>query len=196
MSDGNEAVLHRLLYRSRSTIVGSEEAIEARLDTLVQRAAKANAQVDVTGALLFAASVFLQGLEGPRIRVEETFERICRDDSHTDLEIIEYSAVNFRRFEAWSMHRLCADEPVGRLLMQLGRCDPARATNPELSAQAISLMATLAEVERRVASTTRAGEEEEASPRLDTREMEVSIRTRPLVPGYIGSQNDQKLILT
>ena len=151
MSDGNEAVLHRLLYRSRSTIAGSDEVVEARLRGIVQRSAHANAQVDVTGALLFAASVFLQGLEGPRAGVEETFERICRDGSHTDLEIIEYSAVPSRRFEGWAMHRLHADEPVGRLLLQIGRYDLAAPNDPDLSAQAVALMATLVEVEQAAA---------------------------------------------
>ena len=149
MSDGNEAVLHRLLYRSRSTIAGSDEVVEARLRGIVPRSAPANAAV--TGALLFAASVFLQGLEGPRAGVEETFERICRDGSHTDLEIIEYSAVPSRRFEGWAMHRLHADEPVGRLLLQIGRYDLAGPNDPDLSAQAVALMATLVEVEQAAA---------------------------------------------
>lgn len=148
MSDRDAAALHRLLYRSRSAIAGADEAVEARVDAILRVASANNARDDVTGALLFSSSVFLQALEGPLPALEAAFERICRDPSHYELEIIEYGAVTERAFGSWSMRRLTADAPVERLLIQLGEAVAADVSGPDLAAQAVRLMATLAALEQ------------------------------------------------
>ena len=57
-----------------------------RVDTadILRTSRRNNAEVGVTGALMFNGGAFAQVLEGPRRGVESTFERIQRDQRHGD----------------------------------------------------------------------------------------------------------------
>ncbi len=62
-----------------------------------------NAQNDITGALICRADIYLQLLEGPVGKTENTFERICKDDRHTEVRVLVRSQVEDRLFPDWAM---------------------------------------------------------------------------------------------
>lgn len=62
-----------------------------------------NAQSDITGALICRPDIYLQLLEGPTGKVETTFERICRDDRHTEVQLLTRSKIEDRLFPNWAM---------------------------------------------------------------------------------------------
>ena len=147
MTPHDERALHRLLYRSRSTIAGCDEAVEAEIASLLETSARNNALEGVTGVLLVSAAVFVQALEGPLSGVETVFERICQDRRHFDLEIIDFGVAPTRAFGEWAMRRLHADESIERLLLQLGQAQHIGLGGPDVAARAVELMATLVLVE-------------------------------------------------
>lgn len=104
------STLYRLIYRSEESITAEHSASE-ELQRLKATSAYRNALNGVTGALLYRPGRFLQILEGPRQQLELTFERICRDRRHRKLALLEFAAVDHRRFGQWAME-LTAHDPV------------------------------------------------------------------------------------
>ena len=137
--------LRRLLYRSRSTLAGSDEAIETTIARILETSQRNNARDGLTGALLFTSSMFIQALEGPLAAIEATFERICSDHRHGEVEIIEFCTVTERAFAKWSLERVHADAGVEGLFLQLAQAGEDDASG-SASAQAVSLMTTLLEL--------------------------------------------------
>lgn len=70
-----EGDLYRLVYYSRNTIMGLTEKIRASVDQILETSQRNNADVGVTGALMFTDGLFAQVLEGQRDAVETVFER-------------------------------------------------------------------------------------------------------------------------
>lgn len=62
-----------------------------------------NAQSNITGALICRPDIFLQLLEGPIGMVETTFDRICKDDRHTEVQLLTRSKIEDRLFPEWAM---------------------------------------------------------------------------------------------
>lgn len=62
-----------------------------------------NSQNDITGALICRQDIYLQLLEGPTGLVETTFERILRDDRHTEIKLLVRSKIEDRLFPQWAM---------------------------------------------------------------------------------------------
>ena len=52
---------------------------------------------------MFNQGCFAQVLEGPRLAVEETFERVQQDERHGDVTLLAFDPVLGRAFENWSM---------------------------------------------------------------------------------------------
>ena len=74
-------MLATLIYRSRLT-----HALDpSLLAELVKEANIRNAELQVTGVLLFNGDQFLQVLEGPAEGVNAIFNRISRDSRHSDI---------------------------------------------------------------------------------------------------------------
>ncbi|WP_375454207.1 BLUF domain-containing protein [uncultured Methylobacterium sp.] len=95
--------LYRLVYASKNLLRGSESEIAAAVIQILETSQRNNAKVDVTGALMFNAGAFAQVLEGPRRAVEATFERIQRDERHTDVTVLQCGPAESRGFPNWSM---------------------------------------------------------------------------------------------
>lgn len=92
-------MLERLLYRSKATnTLGS-----LHLFNMLTQARTRNAQLDITGHLLYTEEVFVQCIEGPSASINSLWESLQRDDRHYDLELLARSPVNERRFKEWSM---------------------------------------------------------------------------------------------
>ncbi|MFB0612886.1 BLUF domain-containing protein [Aurantiacibacter poecillastricola] len=104
----DEGGLSRLLYTSHCA---EEFTDRTRLDPgyIAEKAARNNALRDITGSLLFVEDQFIQILEGPAAKVEETFELICRDFRHHTLKLIDLVSVKERVFPEWSMACLVPD---------------------------------------------------------------------------------------
>lgn len=108
--------LHRLLYRSEANLAGTDADVQQQIAEIVARAAAGNEAAGLTGALLYAGGMFVQALEGPPAKVEQTFERICCDHRHRRMELLEFVHAENRTFAEWSMARVTVDRQVGRLV--------------------------------------------------------------------------------
>lgn len=62
-----------------------------------------NERDGITGALICREDLYLQLLEGPRPAVIAAFERIMRDDRHTEVVTLVTSDVHTRLFPEWAM---------------------------------------------------------------------------------------------
>jgi hypothetical protein len=125
--------IHRLLYRSDSSLVGSPEEIERQIAAIVDSSRAANAVADLTGALLFESGTFVQVLEGPINAVEATFERICGDLRHRRVRLLEFAVAEGRLFGEWAMARVAPSLELADLsrtikVIQEARLDLAAAS--------------------------------------------------------------------
>ncbi len=94
--------LYRLIYCSRATLP-AKTTIETELPRILARSARRNAQDGITGALLAYDGWFLQALEGPPVKVADTYARLSRDPRHQSLRLIHVEAISQRSFTSWSM---------------------------------------------------------------------------------------------
>lgn len=117
--------MHRLIYRSESVIIGRAGDIVAEVRGIAERAAVANAAVDVTGALMLSAGQFFQVLEGPTAAVEGVFERICCDRRHVRLQLLEFAPIPERVFGGWEMALVARPEAMLADVAQLRLVDGA-----------------------------------------------------------------------
>ena len=78
-------------------------------DLLVQARAN-NERKAITGMLLYKDGRFIQLLEGHEKQVQDSFERIRKDDRHTAVELLWLRYVQYRDFPDWTMGFLNADE--------------------------------------------------------------------------------------
>lgn len=99
----------RLLYTSRRRDPGHADAEGLDVEVLAASSTARNVPAGLTGCLLLVDGTFIQLLEGPAAAVEATFERICRDLRHTDLQLVDLAETAERLFPAWSMACLDAD---------------------------------------------------------------------------------------
>jgi hypothetical protein len=89
----------RLLYTSRAT----EPLGTLELFNLLNHARQNNAQLDITGHLLYAKGQFTQCVEGPTASLERLWHALLKDARHTDIQLLTRSACETRRFADWSM---------------------------------------------------------------------------------------------
>ncbi|XYD07179.1 BLUF domain-containing protein [Methylobacterium sp. NMS12] len=111
--------LFRIVYRSRSAIPGDAEAVRQAVAALAAASRGRNAEVGVTGAMLFAAPHVVQALEGPAAAVEAVFDRICCDLRHAGIEVVESGPVLERAFGAGALSHLVPDAADGASLARL-----------------------------------------------------------------------------
>ena len=93
--------LYRLVYTSKPLL--SAQEIEKAVAKIMAASQRNNADAGVTGALMFNGGAFAQILEGPRVSVEKTFERIQQDARHSDVAVLQCAPVQDRGFPNWSM---------------------------------------------------------------------------------------------
>ena len=67
-----------------------------------------NKKRNITGALICREDIFLQLLEGPKEDIEETYDKIKRDDRPLNVQHLLDHNVDQRLFPAWAMR----DDPV------------------------------------------------------------------------------------
>lgn len=76
---------------------------DGMLNSILMEARRNNERDDVSGALVCRRDVYLQLLEGPQDKVEETLGKIRRDDRHVSVTLRFSKQVSERMFEGWSM---------------------------------------------------------------------------------------------
>ena len=67
-----------------------------------------NKKGHITGALICRSDLYLQYLEGPTETIDETFDKIKRDDRHVEVKILNEGMHSERLFPRWAMR----DDPV------------------------------------------------------------------------------------
>jgi len=70
---------------------------------IAARARVVNAELDVTGLLVFDGQRFCQQLEGPQKAVLKLIERIRNDPRHVQVEILHNGPLAQRRFQQFSL---------------------------------------------------------------------------------------------
>lgn len=91
--------MHHIIYLSWATAPFSDE----HLHTLLQQARRRNAEVGVTGLLLYGNGCFLQVLEGEETAVRDLYEYIKHDTRHRDVTAYADKAITQRAFAEWTM---------------------------------------------------------------------------------------------
>ena len=90
--------IFRLIYKSIP--FGYDTAI---LNGILSDAITYNSKNDITGALICREDVYLQLLEGPELKVNNTFQKILGDDRHLEVELLIKEHCNKRIFPKWKM---------------------------------------------------------------------------------------------
>ena len=91
-------MLVRLLYCSRAVDNGA-----AAIEAILRESRDHNPASGISGILCYGDGVFLQCIEGGRLRVSELFATIQRDRRHKDVALLHYEEIFERRFGGWSM---------------------------------------------------------------------------------------------
>lgn len=99
--------LSQLIYLSRAT----QKLTLRDTMTIVDAASVKNEQAGLTGLLCFGGGYFLQVIEGDGDAVSEAFCRIARDPRHERVRIVDFSLIQARRFDDWSMRLINLDDP-------------------------------------------------------------------------------------
>ena len=95
--------IYNLVYCSRNQIRGTADEVSSQVEQILVSARTNNSKVGVTGALLFNEGLFAQVLEGPIDEVERIFEKIQRDQRHSDVTVLQSGMAESRSFPDWSM---------------------------------------------------------------------------------------------
>lgn len=106
--------LVRLIYASRAGDPGRGGLFEI-VRVILLKSIHNNRMAAVTGLLVSGEGRFLQLLEGPAGEVEQTFERIRRDDRHGHVHVISRGVAERRMFRDWNMaqhHIVAADRSI------------------------------------------------------------------------------------
>ncbi|WP_291842417.1 BLUF domain-containing protein [Maricaulis sp.] len=124
--------LTRLIYFSRAN-----REVDMDIDQILETARRKNKADNITGALWFDGSWFLQTLEGSRSAISRTYHRICADPRHNAVQLVSCDQVTQRAFHVWSMAYFADNEQNRGLVSKYSGNDkfnPAEMTNDSLFA--------------------------------------------------------------
>lgn len=96
--------LCQLVYLSRITSTGLSNA--STLNDIAEVASKHNKADNITGILCYGNGYFLQCVEGSEQALTNLKNRLIMDDRHKDLTILDFSALEDRRFAGWSLRSI------------------------------------------------------------------------------------------
>ena len=92
-------VLYEVLYVST---LAPEQPLSVVAE-IARRARRVNAELDVTGLLIFDGQRFCQQLEGPQKAVLRLIEHIRNDPRHINIEVLHHGPLAGRRFQQFSL---------------------------------------------------------------------------------------------
>ena len=91
--------MHRIIYLSSAIKLFTDEEI----NNLLQISRLNNELKDITGLLLYSEGNFIQILEGSKVDIQETFEKIKLDTRHKNIITIINEPIKNRTFSDWRM---------------------------------------------------------------------------------------------
>ena len=95
--------LSRLIYVSEPQLDPALGSTIAQLATILSASRRNNEAANITGALAYDESWFIQVLEGERRAIWQTFARINEDERHAGCVLIEMADADCRLFGNWWM---------------------------------------------------------------------------------------------
>lgn len=120
--------LIRLAYASKATFKAMplERGIEPNVSRILLSSRRNNPKKNLVGGLYYGDGNFFQYLEGEESAVHELYDRIKRDDRHTDVKTLIEEPLKVRTFSNWSMKYVPVAGDVGRFLKdnKLSKFDP------------------------------------------------------------------------
>ncbi|PSJ43274.1 BLUF domain-containing protein [Allosphingosinicella deserti] len=93
--------LKSLLYASASALAPGDE--QAEVERIVSTARARNADLGVTGTLVFTRTRFAQILEGADGVVDALMARIARDPRHEQVTVVDAIPIDRRMFDDWTL---------------------------------------------------------------------------------------------
>jgi len=97
--------ISQIIYASKAIVDIDDEQLCAIQSTAVRN----NSSQEITGLLLYGRRWFIQLLEGEFNTIDALLEKICKDDRHTDVEILYRGPGEKRLFPTWSMGVISLD---------------------------------------------------------------------------------------
>lgn len=94
------------------TSVATRPMTESDLLNILQVSRRNNTADEITGLLLYHNGNFMQVLEGHRINVEYTYQRIARDPRHRYVATVLKQPISERTFGAWRMSFVNLNNPT------------------------------------------------------------------------------------
>ncbi len=113
MSDINLATI---CYASTAT----EKCSSIEIGLIVEAAKKNNIRANITGVLFFGNNYFLQILEGPRSNLNRLYNKIIRDERHTNMQVLELREIGSRCFHEWSMRLVDSPAVAAKICRESG----------------------------------------------------------------------------
>ena len=101
--------MHLIFYTSESTL--ADEEVEAALADIVQTCTRNNAELGITGVLLYENHHFLQALEGDEDVLRKTLKLIKQDPRHTNVTTLVDQPIESRSFSDWAMDTFFVQYP-------------------------------------------------------------------------------------
>jgi len=92
-------MLERLVYRSQAP----HKLGSLHLFNLLVQCRKRNAELGITGHLLYTEEIFVQCIEGPLASINTLWQSLQRDERHHSVELMSRESATERRFAEWSM---------------------------------------------------------------------------------------------
>ena len=97
MRNKRTSLIH-LIYFSRSALTGDSAVRAHQIGEIARHAQKKNEFAVITSFLIMEQNFFMQVLEGERVSVQETFNRVMGDPRHRDVQIVEWREIPKRAF--------------------------------------------------------------------------------------------------
>ncbi|WP_241900735.1 BLUF domain-containing protein [Psychrobacter sp. L7] len=112
--------LYQLVYISRITSTGLSSP--STLNDISEIAVERNQTDEITGILCYGNGYFLQCVEGSEQALTNLKNRLLVDDRHKDMNVLDFSAIDERRFSSWSLRSITLErwmtrDPVLKKLM-------------------------------------------------------------------------------
>jgi len=120
-------ILVRLTYFSRNRIDPRRGSMHDRVLEILSASVANNRRDGITGALIYDSKWFAQVLEGTEGAVSRTFERILRDERHSDVSLVAMQPMTERLFGMCPMMSIAREADNSHLFRHYGeseRFDP------------------------------------------------------------------------
>ena len=104
--------LIRLVYASKV----AKDFDVAEIASIVDASKRNNRERNITGVLSYSNRYFLQCIEGSRLDVNALYHYILADSRHRHSAILQYSEIDQRDFDDWSMGYIPAAAFSGQLV--------------------------------------------------------------------------------